>query len=159
MKTIWIFIGRTVFWLGWPILFASNLFSKRTRVLVVCGEDVLLVRGWISDGEWNLPGGGLHSKEEPAEGAVRELKEETGIEVKATELQKIYSGMTSYEKGLKFFAHAYVIEFSKKPPTKKQKIELLDLEWKNWQQVQNDPKTSKNLKKILNIWQSGKINN
>lgn len=50
--------------------------------LVVDDRDqVLLVRiapGYVSVGQWTLPGGGLNFGEDPADGALRELTEETG---------------------------------------------------------------------------------
>jgi 8-oxo-dGTP diphosphatase len=52
---------------------------------VVCVDDerrVLLCRvgpGEADSGRWMLPGGGLDFGEEPAAGAVRELREESGL--------------------------------------------------------------------------------
>ena len=43
---------------------------------------VLLVRiapGYPSSGRWTLPGGGLNFGEDPADGVLRELTEETGL--------------------------------------------------------------------------------
>jgi 8-oxo-dGTP diphosphatase len=42
---------------------------------------ILLVRispGYAAVGQWTLPGGGLNFGEDPADGAIRELEEETG---------------------------------------------------------------------------------
>ena len=54
--------------------------------LVVRDEQVLLVR---HDGQWLLPGGMLESGETPAAGAAREVREETGIEVRIDGLAAI----------------------------------------------------------------------
>jgi 8-oxo-dGTP diphosphatase len=43
---------------------------------------ILLVRvapGYAAVGQWTLPGGGLNFGEDPSEGALRELEEETGL--------------------------------------------------------------------------------
>ena len=40
---------------------------------------------------WNLPGGALEKDEAPWEGVVREVKEETGLDVEVTKLQGIYN--------------------------------------------------------------------
>jgi len=60
---------------------------------------VLLMRedGWllaVSRGadtmDWGMPGGWLEPGESPAEGAARELWEETGIEVRPEHLRQVY---------------------------------------------------------------------
>lgn len=49
------------------------------RAIVVDGEErVLLVRHTYVNG-WHLPGGGVKPRETPANGAVRELREETAV--------------------------------------------------------------------------------
>lgn len=40
---------------------------------------------------WNLPGGGLHDLEAPVDGVIREVKEETGLEVKILRLCGVYT--------------------------------------------------------------------
>jgi ADP-ribose pyrophosphatase YjhB (NUDIX family) len=40
---------------------------------------------------WNLPGGGLENGEAPWQGVIREVKEETGLDVEITKLIGIYS--------------------------------------------------------------------
>jgi ADP-ribose pyrophosphatase YjhB (NUDIX family) len=61
---------------------------KRVRVAAyaVCVRDgaVLLAGGIEPDGgtEWTLPGGGLDHGEQPPDGAVREVAEETGYDVR-----------------------------------------------------------------------------
>jgi ADP-ribose pyrophosphatase YjhB (NUDIX family) len=43
-------------------------------------------------GDWTIPAGYCEWEENPAETAVRELKEETGLDVSITKVFKIYSG-------------------------------------------------------------------
>lgn len=67
---------------------SASLFRPVCGVVVRRGEEVLLVkpnRG-VATGIWTLPGGFLHAFEQPAEGARREVREETGIEVEQLEL-------------------------------------------------------------------------
>lgn len=123
--------------------------SKRTRVLVVCDDEVLVVKGWMGSGRWGLPGGGLHRGEDPAEGALRELREETGIEVNATQLQSLYSKRNISEHGFRYSVHAYVLELKKKPKLTKQRLEITHLAWIRWQELHEDPKTDKTIKHML----------
>jgi ADP-ribose pyrophosphatase YjhB (NUDIX family) len=55
------------------------------RAVVLDGEGVLLVRE-VSDGRWSVPGGWADVGESPAEVAAREVREETGLEVRVRRL-------------------------------------------------------------------------
>lgn len=63
--------------------------------VLVCGDDILLIeRGdVIGKGSWALPGGYVNRGERFADGAIRELYEETNIEVKPEQLELIDSHM------------------------------------------------------------------
>ncbi|MFA5994556.1 MAG: NUDIX domain-containing protein, partial [Parcubacteria group bacterium] len=56
--------------------------DEKNRVLLVLRQDYDL---------WNLPGGGLEKGESPWQGVVREVKEETGLDVEVVRLAGIYS--------------------------------------------------------------------
>jgi 8-oxo-dGTP pyrophosphatase MutT (NUDIX family) len=49
--------------------------------LIFCNGKVLLVRIGYLHKYWVFPGGGLHRGEDPREAAIREAKEESGIDV------------------------------------------------------------------------------
>ena len=151
MNKLWHFSGKAAFWLSWPLLFLLLVRSERTRILVTHGNDVLVVRGWLSSGWWGLPGGGLHRGEDPAEGAVRELQEETGIEVNATQLQKISSGSVKTEHGLKYVMHAYALPLESKPKLAKQKFELTHLEWMDKDELLKDPRTARDVRSLISM--------
>ena len=61
-------------------------------VLVEQDGQVLLVQRAIAPykGEWDIPGGFLNEWEHPAEAAVREVREETGLEIELTALLGIF---------------------------------------------------------------------
>ena len=64
------------------------------NVCVDADERLLLVRlSAITEapGAWTLPGGGLHFGEHPEAGALRELREETGLEGRLVELLTVDS--------------------------------------------------------------------
>ncbi|MFH1089920.1 MAG: NUDIX domain-containing protein [Candidatus Uhrbacteria bacterium] len=56
--------------------------DEQNRILLVLRNDYDL---------WNLPGGGLEKGESPWQGVIREVKEETGLNVEATRLAGVYS--------------------------------------------------------------------
>ena len=72
--------------------------AQRTRLAAYgwCEADdaVLLVRiapGYVDEGMWTLPGGGIAFGEDPAAGARREVEEETGIRVRLEGVAGIFS--------------------------------------------------------------------
>jgi 8-oxo-dGTP diphosphatase len=65
---------------------------------VVRDGRVLLVRRAIQPalGQWDIPGGFLEADEHPEAGAVRELREETGLDIIITRLLGVYIGTYVY---------------------------------------------------------------
>jgi len=51
--------------------------------LIVDDQDRVLLASWneAPEPQWTMPGGGVELEETPAEGAIRELREETGYDV------------------------------------------------------------------------------
>ena len=81
---------------------------KRVRVLVISEHDeVLLVRNWIGNSHWEMPGGGVGRKESEKSAAARELREETGIEVTENLLQYVTTINATYQ------APIYVVRINK----------------------------------------------
>src|SRR5262245_52393029 len=72
------------------------IFDEQRRVLLSRRAD----SGW-----WNLPGGGLEPDESVVEGLVREVCEETGLEVAPGRLIGVYSKPQKSELVLTFEAH------------------------------------------------------
>lgn len=77
---------------------------------VIClrGAEVLLIRRSKPPrvGEWSLPGGRIEPGERAAEAALRELREETGVEARLTGLVDVVDGIFP-EAGL----HYVLIDF------------------------------------------------
>lgn len=64
---------------------------------VVClrGDEVLLIRRGTPprQGEWSLPGGRIEPGEAATDAAIRELREETGVEARLTGLLDVVDGI------------------------------------------------------------------
>ena len=85
---------------------ASALIFERTtgKILLTRRED---------NGRWCLPGGGIDPGESAAEACVREVFEETGLQVKATKLVGIYTSpdiLVEYPDGNKIQPVAFSFE-------------------------------------------------
>ncbi|MFC9088223.1 NUDIX hydrolase [Nocardiopsis dassonvillei] len=73
---------------------ASPVHSVSVTGVVIRPEDgrVLVIKR-ADDGRWVPPGGVLELAETPEECAVREVREETGVEVKPVRLTGVYKNM------------------------------------------------------------------
>lgn len=73
-----------------------------SKVVLVNEEDrIFLIKSALGDfaGEWDLPGGHIHEDETPVEGLLREVKEETGLDIEKP--QKAFKeGRITYFKAL-----------------------------------------------------------
>ncbi len=128
MQRLWQYLGHIAFWLASPLLFVYLRIGSRTRIVLSCDDKILVVKGWLGDGKWALPGGGLHRNEEAIVGALRELKEETGVDLSPSDLQ--YFG-TAYQKS-SFFRFKYERFHGKifvDTELRRQKWEIQDIQW------------------------------
>ncbi len=151
MKKLWVKFGVAAFWLSWPLLFIYLFRSRRTRILVVSGNKVLVLKNWLSNGGWILPGGGLHGGEEPRAGAARELLEETGIKIVPEQLKELNTGRFTHG-GLRFTYHSFVVELSESLPPKPQRFEVVLATWMDWRELLADKRVSPEARQILESW-------
>ncbi len=128
MRRLWILFGRIAFWMALPLLHVYLRLSKRTRVLVINGDRVLVVRGWLNDGSWSLPGGGLHRKENPVSGACREVLEETGIRLPTEKLVRLGTARQN-QHGLSFEYVQFATNLKEPPAVNPQRWEIVEARW------------------------------
>jgi 8-oxo-dGTP diphosphatase len=111
-------LGRVLFYITWPgIWLTLKLQPPRTRVVIVSQGCLLLVRDWLGDGNWSLPGGGLKFREDLKVGAAREVLEETGIKLSPTSLTSL-GRFKVRSSGIKIDAHCFFAELPDKPDLK-----------------------------------------
>jgi 8-oxo-dGTP diphosphatase len=67
------------------------LMPAVAAVIIDPAGQVLLQRR-SDDGKWGLPGGGIEPGDEPAEALVREIREETALEIVPERIVGVYSG-------------------------------------------------------------------
>lgn len=67
-----------------------------SQAVIIKKEKVLMVQQYVQRGDivWNFPGGGVEENETPEQACIREVREETGYEVRVTEL--IYKGKVKF---------------------------------------------------------------
>ena len=102
--------------------------SIRTRVGIIHKDEILLSKTMISPQQWNLLGGGKEKHETLEQCAIREVKEESGIELKSTQLThlgKLRMNIKKYNYTLEIFK----AELKNKPTIKYPKKEILTMRW------------------------------
>jgi len=111
-------IGRLAFAI---ILPAFRLYLKKTQrayVIIRVDGQILLSKNWIGRQKWQLPGGGIDKNESPEQAAIRELKEEAGINARASQLSKITEGIWQTDRlGYKYYI--FGLELKNKPAIKR----------------------------------------
>lgn len=137
MKSFMRVVARVAYWLLWPFwLIYFRVVPNRSRVFVVCGDEVLLLRTWLGDMSWGTPGGGAKRGEPVEESAVRELNEEVGIDADKKQLQLLGSYRHN-RHGIKYQAHFFSVKLDNKPEIKRQKHEISETGWFGLGQMEN----------------------
>lgn len=128
MKKTWQQLGVLVYWMTLPGIWLVLKNTKRTRLLIVDENRVVVVKPWLGNGKWCLPGGGLHQGETALDGVLRETKEEVGLVLDPKVCKQV--GTQQYnQNGLSFSYQLFMTSQTKKQPLRKQKSEILAAEW------------------------------
>ncbi len=128
MNKLWRLAGMIAFWVSWPLLFVYLRIGKRTRVLIIANDQIVVTKGWLGTGKWSLPGGGIHRDEESTAGAIREVFEETGLDLTPNQLKLIGEETTS-ELGLKFAHIQFVVELNQNVALNPKRLEIIEATW------------------------------
>ncbi|PID32026.1 hypothetical protein CR970_02655 [Candidatus Saccharibacteria bacterium] len=120
-------LGRCTYWAIWPLLAAYMPLTRRSRIILLHDEQVLLVRGWLSSGKLELPGGGVHFGEDPRSGALRELAEEVSLWLAPSDLVLLAHGRAP--GAFRYTYDLYLVYLSEYPQVRPQPPEVLHAQW------------------------------
>lgn len=126
----WELLGRALYWLTLPLIVVYARFSKpRTRVLLLHDGKVLVVKNWLGSGGWSLPGGGMHADELPNNAAIREVNEELGVVLRASDLIELGGHVSKESKLLRSKYFLFAAKLEQEPKISLQKLEIMDSAW------------------------------
>lgn len=126
MKKFWHLMGITSYFVSLPALYIYLRFSIRTRIAIVNADKLLVVKPWLGNGKWSLPGGGVHKGETADVAVMRETKEETGITLSTVEriAKHIY-----HSAGLRFSYELFYAVITTQENIKIQQLEIIETCW------------------------------
>lgn len=84
------YTGLRLYW------FIFRPLTVGVQCVVLCDEQVLLIRNTYGRRMWTVPGGGLKPGEEPVAAVRREVVEEVGITLSAVQLLGQFQGREDY---------------------------------------------------------------
>lgn len=148
MKILWELTGKIIHWFARPFIYLLVRGSQRTRIVVCSGNNIVIVKDWLGDGAWKLPGGGLHNGENPAVGAARELYEETSLNIQPDQLKPIEVKFSKQEDK-KTYRCFYVILSDQLDLKVKALNEIIDIRWMPINELKIQPDISSNTRDIL----------
>ncbi len=128
MTKMLMIVGRICYWAGWPVFKIILSKSKRSRGVVICKSRILVVKSWLGNGKWNLPGGGIKPGESAITAFIRELSEETGVVVNQSKVNKIGDFEYSNDR-LTFRYSLFKIVVDKCQKIERQKNEIYQADW------------------------------
>lgn len=88
-RRLGMYVSLFILWLAHVVRYEIAYITGRAagargvRVIVINGRSVLLVSHWFAPWTWTLPGGNMNEGETVEQAAIREVKEETGLDIKS----------------------------------------------------------------------------
>ncbi len=91
------------------------LEARKTAGLIVTDGNLILIGHATNLLKWDIPKGGLEENEDPIEACIREVKEETNINVKKTDLQSLGTHVYTGDREDKLL-YLFLYKTDKLPP-------------------------------------------
>jgi len=120
LKTVF---GRVSYVLSYPVLLLILRGSIRTYVLLLHNDKILLTQSILDyRSRWHLVGGGIKKNETLTHGAVREVKEELGIDIDESKLVGLGSELFRAKNNYNYALFLYHLD--EEPKLKLRKYEI-----------------------------------
>lgn len=129
-------VGRVVYFFGFPIRFFALYKTTRSRVIATQSGRVILVKSFIGNGKWELPGGGVSFEDTPETTAVREFKEELGIDIDKANLKELEPKLSSDIYKIKTHYYSVTLPTNEQFEIKLGK-EILEYKWFKYNRLKN----------------------
>lgn len=120
------FLGKLIYIITKPIIRFIIKGSKRSYVIIRYKDTIVVTKNWLGlQKKWQLPGGGIKKSEDPKNAAIREIKEEIGLNINAENLISIGNkSFKSQKENFEFYL--YQIILSSMPNIKINNKEIVD---------------------------------
>jgi len=133
---MWGFIGQLLYLLSYPGLLLLIKGTKRAYVIVVFENKALVTKNWLGfRRKWRLPGGGAKNNESYMQAAIREVKEEVGIDLSSNVIKAIDEPI-KHKKG--FYFQTFVTEIYNAPKIVTEFPEIWKAEFVDIDKLSND---------------------
>ena len=115
----------------WVSFYKAGSLRKEVSCVAILHDGKILMGRRRDNNLFTNPGGHLEPDEDPAAGAIREVKEEAGIDLDPKQLEHLVSKEVTTPTGKKYLIHAYKYDLGKAVPTSMK--EDPDAEVQKWQ--------------------------
>lgn len=149
-KNFQVALGRTAYWLLLPARRLYRSDKPRSYAVIEHGEKILLVKNWLGSGAWSLPGGGAKTGESNEDALIRELHEETGLNIDKKQIKIILKGSHDREFGKKRFI-IYKVNLKEKPKVFINRLEIIESMWADKNKLNAFAPASYELKEVAKI--------
>lgn len=133
-----IIVGMRTLW------FITRPTTSGAKVVVVCGYEILLIKTTYGYG-YSLPGGGIKKGEKPSDAAIREVKEEVGIQLDTVIPLPPFKTFEEYKDDT---VYSFYAEVKKKDFT----LDKLEIDSAEWHHIDRLPNVGSITKKTLDLY-------
>lgn len=151
MTKLYSLMGQLMYFILLPFIRLAIKSTNRAYVLIInSNNEILMVKNWLSDGKWSLPGGGIHNNETPETAIVREVKEEVGLNLSKSNLIFVSKGKwQTYDLGYTY--QIYKILYKDTKQINLRKLEMVDYSWVSNDHLQKI-ETAQEIKEALKVY-------